>query len=150
KPSPATDVVDALDSLATVTNSGRKAVSVFLGAQRWPTERAVITLAWEVPPGGATDALDAVDHVSVVASAVTGEEVFRGAIPRDPAGLRPGGVVTFTAPAGAVRVKITAENARGLRVDTSDASVDVPDFTATGPQLTTPFIYRGRTARDIQ
>ena len=51
---------------------------------------------------------------------------------------------------GTVRVRITAENARGIRVDTDEAAMTVPDFTGTGPQISTPVVYRGRTARDLQ
>ena len=40
--------------------------------------------------------------------------------------------------------------ARGMRLDTSDAAVDVPDFTKPGPTISTPIVFRGRTARDIQ
>ena len=57
---------------------------------------------------------------------------------------------TFEAPPGEVRARIVAENARGMRLDTSDAAVDVPDFTKPGPTISTPIVFRGRTARDIQ
>jgi hypothetical protein len=121
-----------------------------MGAERGPAERAVVTLAWEVPTGAPADALDTVDHVTAIANSITGDELFRGPLPRDARTDKLGGLITFTAPPGAVNVKVTAENARGVRIDTSEASVDVPDFTITGPQLTTPFVYRGRTARDLQ
>jgi hypothetical protein len=37
-----------------------------------------------------------------------------------------------------------------MRLDNDEESLEVPDFTGTGPLLTTPFLYRGRTARDLQ
>ncbi|MEO8480941.1 MAG: VWA domain-containing protein [Acidobacteriota bacterium] len=152
KAGPPADVSGALDDLASATGgSGRgRAVSVWLGAERGPTEKARVTLAWEVPGPAAADPMDAVDHITIVASAVTGDEIFRGPVARDPQAARTGGLVAFDAPAGEVRVRISAENARGNRLDTSDASITVPDFTTPGPVVTTPFLYRGRTARDLQ
>jgi hypothetical protein len=58
--------------------------------------------------------------------------------------------VSFDAPAGGVRVRSVAENARGLRLETDDQSVDVPDFGGKQPVITPPIVYRGRTVRDMQ
>jgi hypothetical protein len=63
---------------------------------------------------------------------------------------RAGGQVTFEAPAGTVDIRVTAENANGRRLDSDQTSLVVPDFTATGPLISTPFVYRGRTVRDLQ
>jgi VWFA-related protein len=150
KPGPPAEVEGALDDLAAATAARRgTSVSLWLGADRGPAEKANVTLVWETPPAPA-DSFDAVDHVTAVADAVTGEEVFNGSVAQTAQNGRIGGMVTFAAPPGAVRVRVTAQNARGNRLDSFDASVDVPDFTAAGPVLTTPFVYRGRTARDLQ
>jgi len=111
-------------------------------------EKARVTFAWESAATGPVEPVDAVAHVTIVANDITGEEVYRGTVAKDPA--RNGGQVTFEAPPGAVRVRLTAENARNQRVDTDTASLEVPDFTGTGPLIATPFLYRGRTAREIQ
>ncbi len=153
KPGPSAEVSGALDDLASATGgTGRgRAVSVWLGADRGAAEKARVTLAWEVPAAAAAaDPMDAVDHISIVATSATGDELFRGPVARDAQAARPGGLIAFDAPAGDVRVRVTAENARGNRIDTSDASIMVPDFTTPTPQVTTPFLYRGRTARDLQ
>jgi hypothetical protein len=55
----------------------------------------------------------------------------------------------FDAPAGPLRIRMVSENAQGRRLDSEDVSFLVPDFTATGPVLSTPQVFRGRTARDI-
>lgn len=146
------EVNDALDTLRSNASSGRlRPVSVWLGALRGPTENAAVTFAWEaLQPAGATAAADVVDRVTIVATTLAGEEVFRGAIARASETGRAAGSVTFAAPPGPLRVRVTPENARGLRLDTDEAALDVPDFTGTGPRLTTPFLYRGRTARDLQ
>jgi len=151
KAGPTPEVAGALEGLDEATAPGRgRAVSLWLGADKGPADNGTVTLVWEATAEGVTDPMDTVDHIAVVATAITGEEVFRGSIPRDAQLARPGGVVTFNAPRGEVRVRATAENAKGGRVDTSDAAVTVPDFTSTDPQITTPLLYRGRTARDIQ
>jgi hypothetical protein len=47
-------------------------------------------------------------------------------------------------------VKVEAANASGRRLESREASVEVPDFSSTTTKITTPFVYRGRTARDLQ
>jgi len=149
KPSAPEEITTALSDLAGVAD-GRSthAVLSWLGAVRGAGEKARVTYAWEPAATGPVDALDRVDRVTIVANALTGDEVYRGTIARDPA--RNGGQVVFETPPGAVRVRVTAENASNQRVDTDMISLEVPDFTGTGPILATPFMYRGRTARDIQ
>jgi VWFA-related protein len=153
KPESPAEVNEALDSLSAASTPGRgRAVSVWMGARRGATERAEVTVAWEAPVqvGTPADVMDVVDRVSIVATTLSGAELFRGTVPKGTGVGRPFGVVTFDAPAGSMRVQITAENARGMRLDNDEESLEVPDFTGTGPLLTTPFLYRGRTARDLQ
>jgi VWFA-related protein len=151
KPGPAVEVTDALDDLAAATDVGRgRLVNVWLGAERGPAEKALVTLAWETAPGTPSDPADAVSRVVAVVTAATGEEIFKGPVPGAVQAGRGSGHITFEAPPGDVRVHLTMENARGGRLDTDDADLSVPDFTGTAPQVTTPFVYRGRTARDLQ
>ena len=152
KPSAPRDVMTALDDLADVVEpASRKPVIVWMGATRGAVEggKAAVTLAWEPSPGS-PDANEVVDRINVTATSIYGDVVFRGPVPRDAQAGRPGGTVTFEAPPGEVRARIVAENARGMRLDTADASVDVPDFTKPGPTISTPIVFRGRTARDLQ
>jgi hypothetical protein len=58
--------------------------------------------------------------------------------------------VNFTAPPGTVRLQILGENAAGQRVERADEASEIPDFTAVGPIISTPAIYRGRTVRELQ
>ncbi len=60
------------------------------------------------------------------------------------------GHVSFSAPPGTVRLQVAAEDAKGLRLDHDDSSVEVPDFTKVGSMITTPVVYRARTVRDVQ
>ncbi len=146
-------VENALSSLAV----GRDhAVRTWIGSERGDKGRASVTFAWEpLPPRVGTaasrgDDPDAVDHVELTATSAQGDVLFRGAVPRDPQTPTPTGRIVFDAPPGDVRLQIVAENARGRRVDHEDTAVDVPDYTTVGPLITTPAVYRGRTARDIQ
>jgi hypothetical protein len=143
-------VVDALDALGTRADARRsRTVSVWTGAARGPADKALVTFAWEPAAAGTGDPTETVAQVSVVAHAITGEELYRGAVARAEGG-RGGGQVTFEAPAGSVQIRLTAENASGRRLDSDETSLEVPDFTTTSPQISTPFVYGGRTARDLQ
>jgi VWFA-related protein len=144
-----TDAIEALD--AVVDASPRQPVRVWMGAVNRDGATQRVTLAWETTAATQPeDAMDAVDHISIVATSITGNELFTGVVARDPQGGRPSGVVAFDAPPGGVAVKVTVENARGQRLDTMDESFDVPNLAAGGPVITPPFVYRGRTVRDLQ
>ncbi len=151
RPESPPEVSEALGAMRSSMSGGRsRPISVWMGAQRGAAEKARVTFAWEVRPGGGTGPADAVDRVAIVATTLSGEELFSGAIARGADTGRGGGSVMFEAPAGPLRVRVTPENSRGVRLDSDEASLEVPDFGGTGPRLTTPFLYRGRTARDLQ
>jgi len=150
RPESPAEVTAALDAMRSVSAGRSRPVSVWTGAVRGVAERAAVTFAWESRPGTAAEPSDVVDRVAIVATTLAGEEIFRGAVENRADSGRATGQVTFEAPAGPLRIRVTPENARGLRLDTDEASLDVPDFTSPGPRLTTPFLYRGRTARDLQ
>jgi hypothetical protein len=152
KAGPAADIQGALDSLASVADTGRsRKLSTWIGAARGTTGKSVVTFAWETPPStGPVDLMDVIDRVTITADGVSGDPLFSGPVPRDPTAARAAGSVMFEAPPGTVRIRVVSQNAQGLRLDTDETSVVVPDFTGTGPQITTPFVFRGRTARDIQ
>jgi VWFA-related protein len=144
-------VVDALDALGTRVDAGRaRLVTVWTGAAAGPVDNALVTFVWEPTATSAADASETVTQVSVTAHAITGEQLYRGTVEKSDAAARSGGHVTFEAPAGPVQIRLTAENASGRRLDSDETSLDVPDFTQTGPQISSPFVYRGRTARDLQ
>ncbi len=152
KPAAPRDVVTALEELAEVAEpASRRPVVLWLGATRKPDGggKATVTLAWEPAPG-TPDPAEVVDRINVTATSVYGDVLFRGPVARDPQASRPGGSVTFDAPPGDVHARVVAENARGMRLDSADASIAVPDFTTPGPTITAPIVFRGRTARDLQ
>jgi len=93
---------------------------------------------------------ETVDRVLVEVRNGAGEPVFSGPIASRGDGDRAGGHVTFEAPAGTLDIDVLVQNAEGRRLDADGTSVDVPDYTAAEPLLGTPFVFAGRTARDLQ
>jgi VWFA-related protein len=151
KAGPPREVAEALEAMGNVVEpASRRPVIVWMGAVRGASEKAKVTLSWEVPAGASTAPTEAVDRITISATSIYGDKLFNGPVPRDPQALTPSGQISFEAPAGEVRVRVNAENAKGLRLDSDEASYDVPDFTSPRPTITTPFVFRGRTARDIQ
>ena len=152
KPEPVRDVREAIDDLVSVAEPARRrSFGFWIGATRGQGEDAEVIVSWEAPaPDSTTDPGDVVQRVSVVASTVTGEQLFSGPIEKAAEGTRLAGRVTFPAPPGRLRVRFTAENAQGRRVDAMDEGFVVPDFRGTAFFITPPAVYRGRTVRDIQ
>jgi hypothetical protein len=149
---PSAAVDNALGALAT---SREHSVRLWVGTQRGTAGQATVTLAWEPSApdksaGGRGADSETVDRVQLTATSAQGDVLFRGPVPRDPQATSPMGHVKFSAPPGTVRLQLAAEDAKGLRLDHDDSSVEVPDFTSVGPLITTPVVYRARTARDVQ
>jgi hypothetical protein len=150
KVGPPTDVANALEELANVVEpSARRSVSVWIGSARGTAEKSRLTLTWEATAVPAQDPIDRVARISVVATAGSGEVLFKGPVAPDPAAGRIAGRIAFDAPAGLVRLRLTTENADGLRIENEDVSYEVPDFTGAHPMISTPVVYRARTAREI-
>ena len=150
KTGPPSEIANALEELSGVVEpSSRRSVTLWVGASRGAGEKARVQLAWEgaVIPG--QDALDKIARISLTATAGSGDVVFRGPVPPDPSQPRLTGRIAFEAPAGLLKLRIVNENASGQRVDGEDLSFEVPDFTGAQPLISTPVVFRGRTAREI-
>ena len=152
KPGPSVDVQQALDALATaVAPSERHPIRVWLGTMRGDAGKTSVTFSWEAASDTVSDPASAVDHVGLVALSETGQKLFEGPVAHDPsAAPRTAGIVKFDAPPGRVRLHMSAETEKNVRVDADDRNVEVPDYTASGAVITEPVVFRGRTARDIQ
>jgi hypothetical protein len=155
-PGPDEDVRTAMNQLVSVADGAdRRPISTWIGARRGPGIEALVTMVWEANPGSgsaasSSDDFDTVHEVSLVAMAENGDELFRGQVPVVETAMRVAGTVTFEAPPGSTRVRITVENSRGVRIDGEEAVLDVPDYTGTGVLISTPFLFHGRTNRDLQ
>jgi VWFA-related protein len=142
KPGPPAEIAAALETLANnVEPTSQRDVVLWLGTARGETEKANATLVWEAPPGVLSTGADHVDQISIVATSGTAV-VFKGEVPRDPTALRPAGKVSFDAPAGPIRIRVTPMNARGQKLDTSDLIDAVPDFSTPATTITDPQMFR--------
>jgi hypothetical protein len=146
------DVSTAVETLNALNEpAARRIVRVWMGASEVTADKATVTLVWEAmadtPP---PDEIDRIERVTVTATSIAGVELYRGPVARDPQVPRPSGFITFTAPPGHVQIRVVAENARGLRLDTDERAFEVPKPSPASPVVIAPAIYRGRTVRDIQ
>jgi VWFA-related protein len=148
KPALDRDLVAALDSISDPARG--RAVRLWSGAERGADGKAVVTLAWEAIPADPGQSLGTVDHVNVTATSFMGDQLFTGPVARDAQSPVLAGRVTFAAPPGPVSVKAVSETGKGLRLDSDDIEVDVPDFTRAEVLVTTPAVFRARNAVDVR
>jgi len=102
----------------------------------------------------------------LTATAPDGRPLFRGRIPEEgaapPASSAPpaagnaatavasGASATFDALPGQVQLRMVVENSRGQVMDSATQEVTVPDFSKVQVSLSTPKVYKGRNARELQ
>ncbi len=157
-------VQQALASIATPggrSGSGSRAIRTWIGTSRAENGKTRVTFVWEPAPQSPGVRRDQPGRVSLTAAA-DGHLVFRGRVPDvGLASAVPTGVtgsaavtgpqrVTFEAPPGKMELRISVEDAGGGGLIDSDIrELTVPDLT--GPDaLSTPRVFRARTAREFQ
>jgi VWFA-related protein len=173
-PDVAKPVQTALASIATSVQSG-KYVRTWIGTERGENGKTRVTLIWEpLPAQGANVRREQPGRVSLLAATAKGDLVFRGrspdaalasaappVAPNDtgtPAGRSPVAAaatapqrLVFDAPPGKIELRMTVEAAgSGGTLDSEIRDITVPDFTAPQVALSTPRVYRARTAREFQ
>jgi VWFA-related protein len=136
----------------------------WLGMSRGENGKTRITFVWEaIPPAAGTTRPPEPQRVSLVAAGANGD-YFRGRVPEtaaatpppaDPAATsvpaaKPGSRVTFEAEPGRMQLRLAVEGARAEVLDTDVREIVVPDLTVPQLTLSTPVIYRARTARDFK
>jgi VWFA-related protein len=163
KPAPPPAVEKALSSVETRQHDAY--ISTWLGTGRGPDSRTRVTFVWDpVPPIPGEKREDAA-RVQVLATGRGGEEYYRGPVPAEseapPAGAaapadpaqpapRAGSKVTFDAPPGRMQFRIIVQNDKGQVLDTFQQEIPLPDFSGTDVRLSTPAVFRARTAREFQ
>jgi VWFA-related protein len=176
-PEVAKPVQTALASIAPSVQSG-KYVRTWIGTERGENGRTRVTLIWEpLPPQGAAVGSSArreqPGRVSLLAATSEGNLVFRGRSPdaalasagpapapndtgasgrspSAPPATAPQRLV-FDAPPGKIELRMTVEAAgSGGTLDSEIRDLTVPDFTAPQVALSTPRVFRARTAREFQ
>lgn len=140
------EVEAAFDAIAEPA-SGRM-IRTWLAAQQAPDGQSSVTVVWEaIRPTGP----EVPSRVMLTASRPDGALLYRGRVAKaaDPTG-RVAGQVTFAAPPGDVVLRVEAENEDGDRLDADTREWRVPDFAVAETTISTPVVYRARTARDVQ
>ena len=157
-------ILQALASIATSVQAG-KYVQTWLGTSRGESGKTRVTLLWEpIPrPAGARGNQPEPGRVSLVAANMSGDLVFRGRSPdaalastapaAAPAAPPASGTqrLVFEAAPGELEVRMTVEAASGGGVlDQEIRTITVPDLTSPDAAVSTPRVYRGRTAMDFR
>lgn len=153
-------VQTALASISTSVQANRY-VRTWVGSQRGTGDKTRVTLVWEPTPAPPGARRDPIGGVSLLVADATGNLVYRGksAAPAAPAGASAGTrsastgpqQVSFDAPPGKLEVRLTVEGTDGAgTLDRENQTVEIPDFSGVQPLLSTPRVFRARTARDVQ
>jgi hypothetical protein len=123
---------------ATALSQGRP-VRTWIGVEPGENTKARVTFVWEAAapaPGNTAPA-----RVVLMAAGSDGNQYFRGSVQH---------VVRFDVPPGRLTLRIAVESTDGSVLDTETREMAVPDVTATETSLSTPQIFRARTAREAQ
>ena len=148
-------IQQALASIATSVQAG-KYVRTWLGTTRSESGKTEVTLVWEpLPPRpGARGNQPDPGSVSLIAATMNGDLVFRGqtsgagASGATPA---PGAQrLVFEAAPGEIELRMTVEGDGGGMLDREIRTFTVPDLTSPDAAISTPRVYRGRTAVDFR
>ncbi|HKE87518.1 MAG TPA: VWA domain-containing protein [Vicinamibacterales bacterium] len=172
-PEVAKPVQTALASISTNVQAG-KYVRTWIGTEKGSNGKTRVTLVWEpLPPSPGSARREQAGRVSLLAATQSGDLVFRGRAPdaalaaaappsapndtgpvsaRAPAAAAASAPqrLVFDSPPGKIELRMTVEAAgSGGTLDQEIRDLSVPDFTAPQAALSTPRIYRARTAREF-
>ena len=157
-------VLTALASLSGAIQS-KSYVRTWVGTEKGANGKTKVTVVWEPSPVPAGARRDAPGALAVLAATEKGELVYRGrsSVPGAP-GVGSAGTaappaaagggaqrLTFDAPPGKLDLRLTVEGTNGAgTLDREDKAIDVPDLTTPQVAISTPRVFRARTARDMQ
>jgi len=157
-------VLTALASLSGAIQS-KSYVRTWVGTEKGANGKTKVTVVWEPSPVPAGARRDAPGALAVLAATEKGDLVYRGrsSLPGSPgagsagsAPLPPGAGAgaqrfTFDAPPGKLDLRLTVEGTNGAgTLDRENKNIEVPDLTAPQVAISTPRVFRARTARDMQ
>jgi VWFA-related protein len=153
KPEVPKDVDAALGALQTRTRS--EYISSWMGLSRGSNGKTRVTFVWE-PVARSRTGATAAEQAAQVQLTVVGEDGaphFRGAAPDLSSGnpaVRGPQRLTFEVPPGRIQVKYAIRDSSESTIDTDVRELSIPDLSAPQVGLSTPGIYRARTAPEAQ
>lgn len=148
-PAPAVDpaILTALATIAAPGGSAARYGTTWVGTERAEAGKTRVRVVWD----SSADTLRSRAGLRVAVTAVdgSGESVFSGQAAAV-APPRASQQLSFDAVPGQLELRLAFEDATGAAVDREIRHLRVPDFTAPELTVTTPRVFRGRTARDVQ
>ena len=150
-PDLAKPIQQALATIAPSVQSG-KYVRTWVGTERAENGKTRVTLIWEPLPQAAAARREQPGRLAVLAANASGDLVYRGGTPETaPAAVTGPQKLTFDASPGKLELRMTVEGANGAgTLDSEIRTIDVPDLTTPEARMSTPRVFRARTARDFQ
>jgi VWFA-related protein len=171
-PELAKPIQNALATLSTSVQAARF-VRTWIGTERGEAGKTRVTLVWEPLPVQPGVRREQAGRLTLLAADPQGGSVFRGRSPSGDAAApaaassaastapRAAGAATpaaatasqrivFEAAPGKLDLRMTIEAAAGGTLDTENRTVDIPDLTAPVASMSTPRVFRSRTAREFQ
>ena len=167
KPSAPSKIMDALNTVAEPAR-GDRAAQFWIGTDLNAAGQPQVTFSWEpLPPVAGARPADRPSDVRLTAVAEDGKPLFdgpvagaagagapasNGAAPDPAAASAPeasGGSVSFKVPSGAVQLRMVVQGANGQTLDSDASTITVPDYAKAPVAITTPRVFRARTAHEM-
>ena len=150
KPEIPKDVDNALGSLQT--SKRNEYINSWVGLSRGANGKTKVTFVWE-PAAATRGRIETPAQVQLTVIGENGAPYFRGSVPGDVASnpiVRGPQRLTFEVPPGRVQVKYAIRDATESTLDTDVREFTIPDLAAPEVGLSTPSVYRARTAPEAQ
>ena len=147
KPGPPAEISKALATLAPMTN--RRYIRTWIGNDKGQDGQTRVTLLWEPLPPTPGVTRDEPRRVTVLATAASGDIVYRGKVPAELATPGNGGIIRFQAPPGKLEMRLTIEGDGTGTLDTEDRDLVIPDLSSPEVILSTPKVWFARNAREF-
>jgi VWFA-related protein len=144
------EVDAALGALAVAPR--RQFVNSWVGLSRGENGRTRVTYVWE-PSESPNARGEAAAQVQLMVIGTDGSPYFRGTVPGEPAAHPASGAprrVSFEVPPGRIQMKVVVKDEGSLTLDSDTREIAVPDLAAPEVGLSTPAVFRARTAHELQ
>jgi len=140
------------NALTNVTATSRaRVIRSWVGTERGAEGKTKVTFVWEPAPklpGEPSRPGDQPSRVALTAAGMNGDPYFRGRVPS--AGASANREVSFEVPPGKLQLRLSVEAEGSEVLDSETREITVPDLSSPQTTLSTPEVYRVRTARELQ